>query len=445
MNMDNLGYGDISCYGSQLHNTTNIDRLAEEGMRFTSFYSVSGVCTPSRAGLMTGCYPRRVNMHCSADNRAVLFPADRKGLHPQEITVAKVLKDQGYATACIGKWHLGDQKPFLPTRHGFDQFFGCPYSEDMRPDVKGDHVPPLPIMEDENVIESAPDINYLTKRYTEKGVDFIMENKDRPFFLYLPYAMPGSDKTPFASPDFRGKSKNGIYGDCVQELDWSAGQILKNLKNSGIDDNTLIIWTSDNGAVYHDPPQGSNAPLKGWGYDTSEGAQRMPCIMRLPGQIPAGSVCDKVTSMMDILPTLAALAGTSAPDDRIIDGFDIRNILSGNTTEKSPYDTTGFFYYHMHQLQAVRCGQWKLYLPLDNKSTKLRGDYSGKNRVEARLYNLDLDISEENEVSALHPEVVKDLMALADRIREDIGDWDREGKNQRPAGYVNKAVPQMTS
>ncbi len=443
MNMDNLGYGDLGCYGSKVHRTPNIDRLSEEGLRFTDFYSVSGVCTPSRAGLMTGCYPKRINMHCSGDGRAVLFPSDSKGLHPDEVTIASMLKNCGYATACVGKWHLGDQPPFLPTRHGFDEFFGCPYSEDMRPDVKGPHVPPLPLMRDETVIEAGPDINYLTKRYTEESISFIKKHRDKPFFLYLPHAMPGSDETPFASPTFREKSANGIYGDCVEELDWSAGKIAETLRELGIEEKTLIIWTSDNGAVYHDPPQGSNAPLKGWGYDTSEGAQRMPCIMRWPGHIPAKSTSDKITAMIDLLPTLAELTGAPLPDDRIIDGYDISDIILARDRSVSPYDKTGFFYYHMDQLQAVRSGPWKLYLPLEKKLTNLSGDYSKAKPAPAELYDLDNDITEEKQVAEANPKVVKRLCRLAERIRADIGDWDRKGKNERPAGYVQNTTPQV--
>ncbi len=442
MNMDNLGYGDLGCYGSRLHDTPNIDRLAEEGMRFTSFYSTSGVCTPSRASLMTGCYPRRINMHCG-EKFAVLMPVERKGLNPQEITIARLLKEQNYNTACVGKWHLGDQPPFLPTRHGFDRFFGCPYSEDMRPDVMGPHVPALPLMKDESVIEASPDINLLTRRYTEESIRFIKENSMRPFFLYLAHAMPGSDREPFASPGFRGKSANGVYGDCVEELDWSAGMITKTLQESGLDDRTIIIWTSDNGAVYHDPPQGSNAPLKGWGYNTSEGAHRMPCIMRWPGQIPPGAVEDRITTMMDIFPTAARLAGASFPVEKTIDGYDISDILLGKKEEESAYDSAGFFYYHMDQLQAVRSGPWKLYLPLEKKMTNLSGDYGKTFRAEAELYNLNRDAGEKNEVSGEYPEVVRHLLVLAEHIRRDIGDFDREGENQRPAGYVIQATPRV--
>lgn len=435
--IDNLGYGDLGCYGSTVHRTPNVDRMATEGMLFTDFYSCSGVCTPSRASLMTGCYPRRVDLHESGDGFAVLRPVDRKGLNPDEVTVARLLQDAGYATACIGKWHLGDQPPFLPTRHGFDYYFGIPYSDDMTARPQFPEWPPLPLMRNEEVIDAPVDRDYLTKRYTEETCRFIQEHKDERFFIYLPHAMPGSTDRPFASPEFQGKSANGPYGDSVEEMDWSTGEILRTLQELGLDEDTLIIWTSDNGATKQDPPQGSNAPLKGWGYDTSEGAMRMPCVMRWPGKITAGSVCEQVTTTMDVLPTLAALAGTAPPTDRPIDGHDLAPLLfEGATT--SPYDDEGFLYYFMGQLQAVRSGPWKLYLPL---AGKLLGPSRKTAAVAAELYNLRDDIGEEREVSGEHPEVVQSLLALAERGREELGDLDRPGRGQRPAGWVEHPTP----
>ncbi len=443
MLMDNLGYGDLGCYGSRQHRTPHIDQLAREGVRFTSFYSTSGVCTPSRASLMTACYPRRVNMHVGGDGLCVLIPIDHKGLNPSEITIAGLLRDQGYATACIGKWHLGDQPPFLPTRHGFDEFFGTLYSEDMVPSDKHPDWPPLPLMRNETVIEAPVDRDYLTKRYTEESIRFIRQNKDKPFFLYLPHAMPGSTDRPFSSPPFQGRSTNGPYGDCVEELDWSAGEIMKVLKELNIDEKTLVIWTSDNGAVHWDPPQGSNAPLRGWGYDTSEGGQRMPCIARFPGKIPAGIVRDDVTTMMDILPTVTHLAGAQAPDDRVIAGHDILPILTNDPDAESPYDEPGFFYYYLYQLQAVRSGPWKLYLPLEKKLCKLNGSFEGAERFDTELYDVRNDISETRELAAEHPDVVQRLLHLAERARADLGDIDREGANQRPGGWVDDPKPRM--
>ena len=443
MLMDNLGYGDLGCYGSEQHRTPNLDRLAREGVRLTSFYSTSGVCTPSRASLMTGCYPRRVNLHIGGDGFAVLRPIGCKGLHPDEITIARLLKGQGYATACIGKWHLGDQPPLLPTRHGFDEFFGAPYSEDQVPDETRPHWPPLPLMRNETVIEAPADRDNLTKRYTEESVRFIRANKDRPFFLYLPHAMPGSSAQPFASGAFQGRSANGPYGDSIEELDWSAGEIMGTLKQLGLDDRTLVIWTSDNGAVRFDPPQGSNAPLRGWGYDTTEGGQRMPCIVRWPGKVPAGVVRDDLTTMMDILPTVAHLAGTRPPADRIIDGHDIRPILFDRPGAESPYDDVGFFYYHMEQLQAVRAGAWKLYLPLERKLTGLHADCDQGEETRAELYDVRHDLGETREVAAEHPDIVARLSALAEQARADLGDWRRPGANQRPAGWVDNPKPRL--
>jgi len=447
MLMDNLGYGDLGCYGSKRHRTPHLDQMAREGCRFTSFYSTSGVCTPSRASLMTGCYPRRVNLHCGGHGGCVLCPADPKGLHSDEMTIADLLKQQGYATACIGKWHLGDQMPFLPTNHGFDEFFGCPYSEDMVPDAPHarPNWPPLPLMRGDCVVEAAPDRNYLTKRYTEESIRFIRKNKDRPFLLYLAHAMPGSCEESFASPTFRQGSRNGVYGAAVEELDWSAGEIMKALRELGLDETTLIIWTSDNGAVEHHPTQGSNAPLRGWGYDTSEGGQRVPCIARWPARIPAGGATDEIATMMDILPTAVNLAGGEPAPERIIDGRDIGAILFDASTSPSSYDETGFFYYYMDQLQAVRAGQWKLYLPLERKLNDLSGDYSGALPCDLELYDVRHDMSETCECSGSHPDIVARLMALAETARCDLGDGQREGAGQRPAGWVNNPTPQKLS
>jgi len=425
---DNLGYGDVGCFGSDLHKTPNIDRMAAEGIRFTDFYSTSGVCTPSRASLMTGCYPRRVNMHISDDGGAVLRPVSRKGLNPDEVTIAELLKTRGYATACIGKWHLGDQLPFLPRRQGFDYYLGIPYSDDMtqRP---GRNWPPLPLMENEQVIQAPVDRNLLTKRYTEKAIEFITANRDRPFFVYLPHAMPGSTKAPFASERFRGRSANGPWGDSVEELDWSTGEILRAVKQLGLDRRTLVVWVSDNGAPRRNPPQGLNLPLAGWGYTTAEGGQRVPCIMRWPGAIPARKTCDQLCTMMDLLPTLARLAGAEVPSDRIIDGHDIRPLLGGEPGATSPYKA--FYYYHIEQLQAVRSGRWKLYLPLAGNKLKR----------PARLYDLKADIGETTNLADKRRGIVTRLLALAEEAREDIGDVGRPGKNQRPAGFVAEPTP----
>ncbi len=435
---DNLGYGDIGCFGSTLHRTPHIDRLCEEGRKFTDFYAVSGVCTPSRAGLMTGCYPRRVNLHVDKKGGAVLRPVSPKGLHPDEITMAEVLKKAGYSTAIVGKWHLGDQPCFLPTRQGFDYWLGIPYSDDMTPRKSHPEWPPLPLMENQTVIDAPVDRTTLTERYTEKVIEWIEAHKDGPFFVYLPHATPGSTRTPYVAERFQGKSKNGLWGDSVEELDWSTGEIMAALKRLGIDENTLVVWTSDNGAPRRNPPQGSNEPLKGWGYSTSEGGMRVPCIVRWPGHVPAGTVCREPCLTIDLLPTFAELAGTHAPADRIIDGRDIRPLVFDESAAKSPHDA--IYYYHQEQLQAVRSGPWKLYLPLEKKQEL--GRVVAKSNAP-RLFNLDDDLQERNNLAEKHPDVVKRLTTLAERAREDLGDTGRPGKNQRPAGWIENPTARV--
>lgn len=435
--VDNLGNGDLGCFGSKLHRTPHIDRMAAEGGRYTSFYVASGVCTPSRAALLTGCYPRRVGLHENDRGGLVLTVVSPKGLNPDETTMAETLKSVGYATGAFGKWHLGDQPPFLPTRQGFDAFFGIPYSDDMTPSKVHPDWPELPLMRDERVIEAPVDRDYLVKRCTEEAIAFIERNKARPFFVYLPHTMPGSTARPFSSPAFQGKSANGPYGDSVEELDWSVGQILAALSRLGLDRRTLVAFTSDNGAVNRNPPQGSCAPYRGMGYDTSEGAMRMPCVMRWPDRIPAGLVQDEVCSTMDILPTFARLAGAPLPR-RPIDGHDVGPLLLGAAGAKSPWDDVGFGYYRQGQLQAVRAGDWKLYLPLAKKL----GNKVGKTAPQpTELFDVRHDLHEDRELSGERPEVVKRLLGLAEKIRAGIGDQDAPGKGQRAAGWVDNPQP----
>lgn len=435
--VDNLGNGDIGCFGSKLHRTPHIDRLAREGTKYTSFYVASGVCTPSRAALMTGCYPQRVSMHVSGVGGAVLGPLDTKGLNPDEQTIAEVLKSAGYATGIFGKWHLGDQSVFLPTRQGFDVFFGIPYSDDQTKDKRPETWPELPLLRNDKVIEAPVDRDYLVKRCTEAAISFIEKYRSQPWFVYIPHTMPGSTPHPFSSPAFRGKSANGDYGDAVEELDWSAGQIMAVLERLQLTENTLVIWTSDNGAVLRNPPQGSCAPYRGSGYDTSEGAMRMPCVMRFPNRIPAGRVCDEIVSTMDLLPTFAGLAG-AAPPSRPIDGHDVRPLLYGDASAMSPWDAQGLMFYRLEQLQAVRSGPWKLYLPLTAK-------YVANNRrvaaAPATLFDVRNDVSELREVSKDHPDVVQRLTALAATARQELGDVNHPGRGQRPAGHVDNPQP----
>jgi len=432
---DNLGYGDVGCYGSSVHRTPNLDRMANEGLRLTSFYATSGVCTPSRASLMTGCYPRRVGLHVNGVGRQVLVPKDQKGISAEEYTIAEVLRSAGYATTIVGKWHLGDQPPFLPTRHGFDSYFGIPYSDDMTATDDGRR-PALPLLEDERVIEAPPDRNLLTRRYTERVIEFMTANRDRPFFVYMPQAMPGSTAAPYASEAFRGKSKNGPWGDAIEELDWSAGEVLAAVEKLGLDERTLVVWTSDNGAPRRNPPQGSNLPLAGWGYTTAEGGQRVPCIVRWPGRVPAGAGCDELYSTMDLLPTFAQLAGMELPEDRKLDGHDIGPLLFGEPDAKSPYDA--FFYYYMEQLQSVRSGHWKLYLPLEAKWRSFGG---ATQPAEAALFDLKNDLAETTNLVARHPEVVERLMQHAEHARAELGDIGRSGRGQRAPGWVEDPKP----
>lgn len=435
INCDDLGYGDLSCYGATKQQTPNIDRLAKEGIRFTSFYSTSGVCTPSRTSLMTGCYPRRLNMHTNGVGYWVLFPGNERGLNPDEITVAEVLAPAGYATMCIGKWHLGDQPPFLPTRQGFDRYFGIPFSNDMGQTRAGGQRdpkrPPTPLLRDDKVVEEEPDQRYLTRRYTDEALRFITESRSRPFFLYLAHTFPHWPH--YASETFAGKSANGVYGDCIEEVDWSVGQILAKLKELDLDTRTLVLFTSDNGGVRGHGA--SNDPLKGGKATSFEGGHRVPCIVRAPGRVPAGVVCDRVWTTLDVLPTFAALAGAKAPTDRIIDGFDEAALLAKPGTTESPYDKGGYFYYYEGHLQAVRSGPWKLRVAQDGPklgSTPL---------AKPELFNLDADIGETTDVAEQHPAVVDQFLKLIDRCREDIGDGDKPGKNQRPAGRYPGAKP----
>ncbi|MCA9059520.1 MAG: sulfatase [Planctomycetaceae bacterium] len=434
---DNLGYGDPGCYGSTVHRTPRIDQLAAEGLKLTSFYAASGVCTPSRAALMTGCYPRRVGLHLTDPDGAVLRPVSPNGLNPNEVTIAEVLKQGGYATACIGKWHLGDQLPFLPTRQGFDLFFGIPYSDDMT-QRNGQPWPPLPLMRNEQVIEAPVDRNQLTRRYTEAAIEFIRDHQQQPFLLYLPHAMPGSTAEPFASESFRGKSQNGAYGDSVEEIDWSTGVILDTLDELNLSHRTLVIWTSDNGAPHRNPPQGSNAPLGGWGYSVMEGGMRVPCLIRQPGRIPAGSVSDEIVTTMDWLPTLAQQAHIRLAEDHTIDGHDVSLLLESPAEFRSPWE--GFLYYYRDQVQAIRSGHWKLHLPRADRQVNLNGKVV---QSPATLFDLDADIGEQNDVAASHPRVVEQLTKLAAELSREIGDGEQAGAGQRPVGRHESPEPRQ--
>ena len=435
---DDAGYADVGCFGAKGFETPNLDRMAAEGMRFTDFYAASALCSPSRAALMTGCYPPRVGIP------RVLFPGSKDGLNPDETTIAELLKPRGYATACFGKWHLGHHQKFLPTHHGFDEYFGLPYSNDMwprHPQNENYNFPDLPLIEGEKTIAYNPDQSQLTTWYTERSVKFIEKNKDRPFFLYLPHSMPHVPL--FVSDKFKGKSEQGMYGDVIMEIDWSAGQILKTLKRLGIDKNTLVIFSSDNGPwLSYGDHAGSAEPLREGKGTTFDGGQREPTIMRWPGRIPAGTVCNEPAMMMDILPTLAKLARTKLPKRRI-DGKDIWPLMSGLGGAKSPHEA--LFYYSGWKLEAVRSGRWKLHFPHGYRTLSGRlGGTGGKpvkydqTSIGLALFDLAKDIAEQHDVSAEYPDVVARLTRLADKMREDIGDSAKKmkGKNRRPPGYI---------
>ncbi len=438
---DNLGYGDIEPFNQTVHRTPHLNRMAAEGMKLTHFYVTAGVCTPSRASIMTGCYAQRVGLHKVEVDNHVLRPVSPWGLNPDEITVAEVLKDQGYATTILGKWHLGDQPAFLPTRQGFDSFYGIPYSDDMTArEWNGRIWPPLPLMENEQVVEAPADRDTLTLRYTERALSYIEEHKDEPFFLFFSHAMPGSTPTPYVSEAFKGKSANGPWGDSVEEIDWSTGQILDKLVELGIEKNTLVIWTSDNGAPSNpeDIQRGTNQPLGGRGYTTAEGGMRVPTLAWWPGKIPAGTVSEELATTMDFLPTFAYLAGTKPPQDRVIDGHDIRALLFNEPGAKSPYKA--FYYYQLDQLQAVRAGDWKLFVPLAEPN---RHPLFRRGPTPPLLFNVKTDVANEQDLAEKHPGKVAELLKLAQEIRADLGDLNRKGKGQRPLGHVDNPVPQV--
>ena len=407
--LDDVGYGDIQPFNQEAAETPHLNRMADEGMKLTSFYAAP-VCTPSRASLLTGCYPKRVGLERGSWH-GVLMPGDEKGLHPDEITVAEVLRERGYKTAVIGKWHLGDQPEFLPSKQGFDYWFGLPYSNDMileNPRAAQRNYPPLPLMRNDEVIEAVTDQSTLTERYTDEAVRFIGENRERPFFLYVPHTMAHVPLYP--GMRFKGRSGKDIMGDVMMELDWSVGRILDALRVNSLERRTLVFFTSDNGAA-----RGSAGPLRGRKASTFEGGMREPTIVWWPGAIPPQTASDEVTSTMDLLPTFAKLAGASAPSDRILDGRDIMPILRGEPGARSPHEA--FYYYSGPNLQAVRSGEWKLH-------------------ASGELYNLAEDVGETIDRAPEQAEVVGRLQAYLERAREDLGDGEeRPGKNIRPAGH----------
>ena len=435
---DDQGYQDVGCFGSPNIKTPNLDRMARQGMRFTDFYVGQPVCTASRAALLTGCYPNRIGL------LGALGPKSKVGISDKELTMAQVLKTCGYATGVFGKWHLGDSPQFLPTRHGFDEYFGLPYSNDMWPNLPANpkNYPPLPLIRGEQVVGLMPDQTQLTTWYTEHALRFIDLNKGRPFFLYVAHNMP---HVPLhVSDKFKGKSKRGLYGDVIMEIDWSVGQILAALNKNGLEEKTLVIFTSDNGPwLLYGNHAGSALPLREGKTTTFDGGLREPCIMRWPGQIPAGTVCRELAATMDLLPTFARLSGVEMPRDRIIDGRDIWPLMSGQPGAKTPHEA--YFYYWGKHLQAVRSGKWKLHLahsydhPDPPGQDGKPGKYA-KGEIRVALFDLETDIRETKDLAEQHPEVVTRLQALAEKCREDLGDsaTGREGRNVRQSGRLEE-------
>jgi arylsulfatase A-like enzyme len=428
INCDDLGYGDLGCYGSAKNRTPYIDSLAAGGMRLTDFYMASPVCSASRAAMMTGCYPTRVGF----GDRPVLFPASPYGLSNEETTIAKALKSGGYSTKIIGKWHCGDQPEFLPTRHGFDEYFGIPYSNDMgqQPQWDGREAlgdpsrPPLPLLRNEIVIQEQPDQRGITERYTDEALQFIHANQEQPFFLYLAHMYVHVPL--FVPKQFLENSENGAYGGAVECIDWSTGVLIDRLKKLGLFENTLIIFTSDNGSRARDEG-GSNAPCRGTKATTWEGGQRVPAILHWPENIPAGTTSSEVTRSIDFLPTLLQLSETEAPLPNVIDGVDLSGLLLGQT-QQSPNNT--MVYYKGAELEAVRVGDWKLHF--------LKGT-----EALSALYNLKDDVGESLNLAESHGEKVKELEIFADTVRADLGDYARriDGAGCRPVGKVDHPKP----
>lgn len=424
---DDLGYADVGVYGAEGFETPNLDRLADEGMRFTSFYVPASVCTPSRVALLTGRYPMRVGLP------RVLFPRDTVGLNPGELTIAGMLKQENYATMAIGKWHLGSHPKFLPVNHGFDRYFGLPYSNDMSPEPENNpreearkSFPPLPLIEDTTIVEREPDQSALTRRYTERAVEFISTNREQPFFLYLAHSFPHVPL--YASERFRGSTQRGLYGDVVREIDWSVGQILQALERWDLRRRTFVFFTSDNGPwlVFGDHG-GSAGILREGKITTFEGGHRVPAIASWPGQIPSGIVSDKITTSMDLMPTIARLSGAELPEDRIIDGHDIWPILSGGADAESPYSDHPLYFYIDANLQAVRIGSWKLHVPHNYLGVAEPGNGGDVGKYETgkiglSLYNLESDPGETINVAGEHPQIVERLMELIERGRAELGD-----------------------
>ncbi len=442
---DDQGYADVGVFGAKGFKTPNLDRLAAEGRSFTNFHVPQPVCSASRCGLLTGCYPNRLGIH------GALGPGAKHGLAATEVTLAALLKQQQYATGMAGKWHLGSLPQFLPIHRGFDEYLGLPYSNDMwplHPEAKPGTYPPLPLIEGDKVIKVGlehADQEQLTTQYTKRAVDFIERNKDRPFFFYLAHSMP---HVPLhVSDKFRGKSERGLYGDVIMEIDWSVGEVMRTVERLGLSEKTLIIFTSDNGPwLSYGDHAGRAEPLREGKGTCWEGGTREPCIMRWPGHIPAGTKSADMVCTIDLLPTIAKLTGAKLPEHKI-DGLDVWPILSGQPGATNPHDGYAF-YYNVNELQAVTSGdgRWKLQLPhtyrtLNGRSGGTGGipvKYEQKKLEQAELYDLAADIGEEHNVAEAHPDVVQRLEAFVEKMRADLGDafTKRPATGARPPDVV---------
>lgn len=445
--IDDMGYEDIAPFGAEGIETPNLDAMASDGRKFTDFVVSSAVCSASRAALMTGCYHRRVGIS------GALGPQSRIGIHADEITLAELCQQQNYATAIFGKWHLGHHQEFLPLQHGFDEYFGLPYSNDMwpyHPDVlhlpmvkRLQRWPNLPLIQGNDIINPAvspADQTQLTTQYTEHAVDFINRNKDKPFFLYVPHSMVHVPL--FVSDKFKGKSSRGIFGDVVMEVDWSVGQINAAIKKNGLGANTLVIFTSDNGPWLSYGDHAGTTKLREGKGTMFEGGYREPTLMQWTGKIPAGTTCDQLASTIDVLPTVAALIGAELPTHPI-DGKDIRPLMFGEAGAKSPHEAF-YCYYGGGELQAVRNDRWKLHFPHSYRTLAGKGGTDGipaqyqTTKIGRALYDLDNDASETTNVIDAHPDVVALLEKHAAIARADLGDTltQQPGPGIRPPGQL---------
>jgi arylsulfatase A-like enzyme len=442
---DDQGYGDLGCFGSKTLDTPNIDRMAAEGVRMTDFYVAQAVCGASRTALLTGCYPNRLGMLGAPG------PKTQHGIHDAEVLLPEICKQKGYATAMFGKWHLGHHTQFLPIHHGFDVYFGLPYSNDMWPfhPTNPKAYPPLPMIEGDQTVDAdvtADDQPFLTTWYTERAVKFIDENHAKPFFLYVAHNMVHVPL--FVSDKFKGKSRQGLYGDVVMEVDWSVGEILTALKKHNIDKDTLVIFATDNGPwLSYGNHAGSAGPLREGKGTTFEGGVRVPCVMRWPGKIPAGSTCKEPVMTIDVLPTVAKLIGGSLPTHPI-DGRDAWPAISSRPGAPSPHDA--FYFYWGKELQAVRSGDWKLHFPHKYQSLTGTAGHDGKpngykqQSMELALYNLRDDVGETTNVAEKNPEVVTQLKRFAEEMRVELGDsaTNQTGKGFRPPAEVRLVLPE---